>query len=329
MEMIKKITIRLFLLAAIVAVSEIIYTNTTYQSDLRSEGNVFLKFQRGITNADALYFAASPNASVHRDDIDQRTIGQMMDDFIPSLKLESVDTGGIHAGVFKHLIKMIPSDSKVKTVVVNMNYRSFGMGWIHSTLENAIQKQMVFYNNRPAVINRFLQGLNYYDAVSDHERERLMLSHWKNDKLPFDAPRNNVTDWCAVEKWGDWTNPKRQLADHYIKNFAFVLNEKNPRVQDFDEIVEICKEKNLKLIFVILPENLEECQKLVDKDLVNLMKNNRNWLVDRYSSKDVTVVDCFEAVPDSIFIERTFPSEHYKEFGRMTIARAVADVLNR
>lgn len=317
------------LITLIVTASDFIYRFTTYQSDLRAEGNVLLKFQHGIQNAEALYFSASPNAAVHSDDIDQRTIGQMINNLTPGLKLETVDTGGIHAGVFKQLIQLIPADSPVKTVVVNMNYRSFGVGWIYSKLENSIQKQTLFYNNRPVILNRFLQGLNYYEALSDHERESLIQWHWKNDTLPFSAPKNNANDWYLYHESGDLPHSVSQLAAQYIKNFAFVLNEKNKRVQDFDEIVTICKEKNLKLVFVILPENIEEAEELVDKDLTDLMIANKNWLVTRYKNKGASVVDCFEAVADSCFIERTFPSEHYNQTGRMIISTAVANTLNR
>ncbi|MBI3134518.1 MAG: hypothetical protein HYZ14_07545 [Bacteroidetes bacterium] len=329
MEMIKKIALRILLLIAIVAVSNVIYRHTTYHADLRAESNVLLKFERAVETADALYFSASPNAAVFKDDTDKRTIAQMMDDLLPDLKLEAVDTGGIHAGVFKKLIALIPEDSDVRYVVVNMNYRSFGIGWIESVLENPIQKQLVFYNNRPPIINRFLQGLNFYDTRSAKEREELIQWHWKNDSLPFAAPRNNVTDWCALEKWGDWTNPKRQLADSYIKNFAFPITEENPRLKDFDEIVSICHQKGLKLIFVILPENLQEAEKLVGPELTSLMISNKNKLVNRYKTNEVTVIDCFGAVPDSCFTERIFPSEHYTQTGRMTVARAVTDCINR
>jgi hypothetical protein len=329
MEMIKKIGIRIFLLLIIVAISNLIYINTTYKMDVSKDSNVIQKFERAVEKADVLFFSASPNAAVEQFDADQRTLAQMMDDLLAGQKVEAVDTGGIHAGVFKNLIKIISSESKVKTVVVEMNYRSFGADWIYSKLENAIQKQMVFYNNRPKVINRFLQGLNYYTSVSDKEREASIEYHWQNDSLPFAPPRSFVKTWCDVEKWGDWTHPKRQLADAYIKNFAFVLNEKNPRVRDFDEIVEICKEKKLQLVFVILPENLEECEKLVDKDLVNLMKSNKDWLVNRYTERGATVVDCFDNVADSCFTERYFPSEHYNEIGRLIVASAVANAINQ
>jgi len=327
MEMIKKISIRLLLLTAIVIASNFIYVNTTYHDDLEGNGNVLLKFNLAIEKSDALYFSESPNQATSVNDSDKRFISQMMDDLLPELRLEAVDTGAIHAGVFKELIQLIPEESNVNYVIVNMNYRSFGMDWIHSKLENSIQKQLVFYSNRPPLINRFLQGLNYYDALPNEERERLIQWHWQHDSLPFPAPKNNVTDWCAVEKWGDWKNPKRQLADQYIKNFAFTLSDENPRIKDFDEIVEICKAKNLKLIFVILPENLEEAKMLVGEDLVNLMTSNKNKLVERYNAKGAKVVDCFSIVPDSCFIERAFPSEHYNQLGRMMIATNVVTAI--
>jgi hypothetical protein len=327
MEMIKKIALRILMLLVVITICNYIYVFTTYKTDLHAEGNVLLKFERALESADALYFSASPNAAIAKTDTDQRTIAQMMDDLLPDIKLEAVDTGGIHAGVYKKLVELIPEKSPVKYVVINMNYRSFGIDWIESDLENSIQKQLVFYHNRPAIVSRFLQGLNYYETKTTKERKELIQWHWQHDSLPFAPPRNNVTDWCAMEKWGDWTNPKRQLADSYIKNFAFTITEENPRLKDFDEIVQICHSKNLQLIFVILPENMEEGEILAGSELTNLMRSNKDQLVKRYRDKGVTVVDCLDSVPDSCFIERVFPSEHYNQFGRMTVAKAVTDAL--
>ena len=66
----------------------------------------------------------------------------------------------------------------------------------------------------------------------------------------------------------------------------------------------------------------------MDKDLVNLMKSNKKWLLDRYTAKGVELVDCFDNVTDSCFTERHFPSEHYNQVGRMTVAKAVANAVN-
>ena len=156
-----------------------------------------------------------------------------------------------------------------------------------------------------------------------------MESHWKKETLPYPYPKNSVENWCEIEKWGDLNNPKRNLADHYIKNYAFVLDENNPRIIDFDEIVTICKSKNIKLAFNILGENIEHAEYLVDTDLTDLMIKNKIWLIDRYSKQNVIMVDNFDEIADSCFYERDFPTEHYSFNGREIIATNIAKEITK
>jgi hypothetical protein len=324
MGIFKKIALRIGLVLSIVVVSNYIYEYTFYKSDIRENGLLTEKLNHGIENSDILYFSASPNKAYPKGDIDTRSISKIVDDQLINHSVTSIDTGAIHAGVFLKLIKLIPNDNDLKYILVNMNYRSFGVQWIMSSLENAISKQSVFYANRPLIINRFLQGLNYYNAIPKKERQRLIQSSWANEILPLDSPKNTVTNWCKVEKWGDWTNPKRNLADHYIKNYAFTLNENNPRIKDFDEIVKICKQKNIPVIFNILGENITNAEYLIDSDLTTLMIKNKDFLKHRYLEKGVTVVDNFELIPDSCFYERDYPTEHYSFAGRQIIGDNIA-----
>lgn len=325
--MFKKITLRLILLMGIIMVSNYVYKYTFYQQDVKSNGLLTQKLEQGLQQSDILFFSASPNKAYPITDYDHRSISQILDDNLPNYSITSIDTGAIHAGVYKKLIQLIPNQNNIKYVVVNMNYRSFGIGWIMSSLENAIAKQSVFYAQRPVLLSRFLQGLNYYDALSKKERQRIIQNEWKNKPLPFDPPKNTVTNWCSVEKWGDWTNPKRNLADHYIKNYAFVLDDSNSRIKDFDAIVEICKQKNIKLVFNILGENLENAHYLVGSDLTDLMQTNKNFLIDRYSKMNVIMVDNFSEIPNSCFYERDFPTEHYNFTGRKTTADNLSKII--
>lgn len=320
----KKISIRVLLLGMIVILSNYLYRYTTYEKDIAENSPLWLEFQNAVAEADVIYFSSSPNAA-YSDiyDDDYRSISKIVDDDLNDLKVISVDTGAIHADIFKTLIRRIPESSPVNSVVVHLNYRSFGAGWMYSNLESSIQKQAVFYHDRPAIINRFLLGLNHYDVLSEKEGKRKMDHLWETEELPFEFPRNTVENWCKLDKWGGYGTPERTLADSYIKNFAFVLDEENPRIQDFDEIVELCNEKNLDLIFVLLPENLEQAEELVGKELIQLMTTNKNWLVDRYEGSGVTVIDNFSLLPDSSFLERDFPSEHYYDEGRQAIAQSI------
>jgi hypothetical protein len=324
MEIFKKIALRIGLLLLIVVISNYVYEYTFYPTDAKENGLLTKKLNYGLKNSDILFFSASPNKAYPKGDIDTRSISKIIDDNLPDYSLTSIDTGAIHAGVYLKLIKLIPDNHNLNCVVVNMNYRSFGVQWLLSPLENAISKQSVFYNNKPLIINRFLQGLNYYDAITKKERQKLIENNWADEVLPFSPPKNTVINWCFKDKWGGRDNSKRNLADHYIKNFAFTIKENNPRLKDFDEIVTICQQKNIKLIFNILGENIENAKYLVDSDLTDLMICNKNYLKQRYLDKGVSIVDNFELIADSCFYERDYPTEHYSFAGRQLIGRNIA-----
>jgi hypothetical protein len=115
------------------------------------------------------------------------------------------------------------------------------------------------------------------------------------------------------------------LACNYIKTYGFQIDEAtNQRISDFDKIVALAKERNWKLVFNLMSENVERAQELVGDDLVYLMKQNRDLLVNRYHKNGVIVVDNLEYVPDEEYIDRNWTTEHYAENGRRIIAKNVA-----
>ena len=90
------------------------------------------------------------------------------------------------------------------------------------------------------------------------------------------------------------------------------------------EIVKLCKQKRVRLIFNLLAENIQYADSLVGKDLVFLMKQNRDLLIERYNRNGVLVVDNLELVCGKDYIDQNWTTEHYKQNGRMIIAQNLA-----
>jgi hypothetical protein len=142
----------------------------------------------------------------------------------------------------------------------------------------------------------------------------------------------NVAQWDkAMEAQGIWNadgsdnKELTSLACHYIKTYAFRINAlENPRIKDFDLIVALAKKRNWNLVFNLLAENMQQANTLVGKDLIDIMRSNRDLLMDRYNKNGVVVVDNLEAVSDNEFIDRNWTTEHYAEVGRKIIAKRVA-----
>ncbi len=306
-----------------------IYPKHAYEQFVAEHADQYLQVQK-IKDCDVIYLSASSNfASGLARETDPRKISQMIADHFPALQFEAINKPASHAGIHVNLLEMFRENAEAETFIVTMNLRSFGPDWIYSELETPLQQSTLFYNNRLPLINRALVSLRAYDDQSTEERHAQRKSAWADDPLPFDPPQDNVTDWCAVEKWGDWRNPKRQLADQFIKQYGFVLDASNPRVKDFDRMSAMAEEEGWTMVFNILAENLETADSLVGKDLTSLMRRNTQWLVDRYEEKGHELVNNLEQVSHAHFTDKDFPTEHYDDIGRRIIADNVAEGLAR
>jgi len=328
MDILKNIVIRLGLVALLFCGANFIYNQFFFIDFLQDHGTL-LYYQQNALDADYLYYSASSDFSYDpKNDTNTDRISTIIDDNT-TIKLKHVTEAGHHAGIFAPAIERL-DENEVKGIVIVLNYRSFSPEWLESYNENSLLQSRVLYEDRPNLANRVLMSLNAYDQVPDKEREEHFLAMFRDWKLPLEAPKNTIDSWCQVEKYGDWRNPKRQLADHLIKNYAFDLHENSPRMSDFDQIAKSASEKNLNLIFVIIPENVELADSLLGEDIISIMNKNRAFLKKRYHkpNENQHVLDIMDILKDENFTDRDYPTEHYNFEGRNKVAMEVANLLN-
>jgi hypothetical protein len=327
----KKIAWRLILLAGILVSCNIIYIKFFWRNDLKNEADMLLELIDIQDSSDVLYFGESSNFSYNpeRDSL-QDPISDFISYHYPNLNFGTLNSSAYHAGIYLPLIKQITS-RKVKTVIVTMNLRTFDQAAIHSELESALQKKAAMYEPRPPLVNRMLMSLKFYDHKSAVERSRELWEQWTYDTLSSDSftfPAPTIKRWCELVKFPDSSGvenmPKRELADHYIKAYAFILNDENPRVKDFDAIVEVAKKKGIKLVFNLMAENTQYADSLVGANLVSLMRRNSDYLSQRYTSETVMVVNNLELVPGWDYTDQKWTTEHYGQYGRQLLAQNVA-----
>ena len=302
--------------------------SAAYKDFLWIESDQFFQVDK-VRNCELIYTSASSNFSQNKES-DQRKLSQFIDAFYPDLAMEAFNIPASHLGYHYKLLRLIPEKSKVQTVICAINIRSFGADWRNSELETTLNKQAVMYSQRPAILNRLLLSLNAYDNKEISERVLDRTREWDEERLPYKNPQNSVNNWCRVEKWGDWQNPKRQLADQFIKQYAFVIDETNPRIQDLDAVVILAKKRGWNLVLSILPENIEIADSLVGNDLTNLIFANSEWIKSRYSGQThITVLNNVNLLSSDHFTDKDFPTEHYDVEGRKIIAAYIAFALRK
>lgn len=331
-----------FRIAAIVLLFFIfneIYYRTFWKSDVHTHSNTLEKLWEVDKNADAIYFGESSNFNRPNNEAKTHRISDILDTLVPENKIETVNSAGIHAGTYLSLIQNLPKNNNLKFLVITMNLRSFGCVWIKSEFETNLSKaECLIKPSTPKLWNRFMLSLNEYDLKSKDERYAELLTAFKEEK--FEVP--NLPFTC-IKEWDDaiankqWHGPKPfkdqdeiSLACHYVKNYAFAIDTKtNPRIKDFDNIVKWGKENNCKIIFNILGENIEEADVLIGSTLTDLMRENTRLLMERYTKMGAIVIDNLDKVPDSCFVDRDWPTEHYSLRGKQIVAVNLSRKINK
>lgn len=338
MQLLKYISIRIAVIALLFFCLNELYYYTFYKKDVAKHADTLENLWMVPNDADAIYFGESSNFHMTEDDTVKHRISFELDKLLPEINLATVDNAGLHAGTYYALLQNLDPSLQPKFIVVTMNLRSFDQVWINSQFETNLSKLERLIQPGPKLWNRFLLGLNAYDCKSNEERDKDLLQAFQNDSFNFqNIPYRTIADWDRAIAWGEWqgiapldTITKIQLATQYIKNFAFIIDEStNPRITDFDNIVKWGKKHNCKVVFNILSENYEEASVLIGPTITQFLDKNVRILEKRYSNKGVIVLNNLKLIPDSCFVDRNWPTEHYNFEGKKMMAEAILEGLKQ
>lgn len=326
---------RFILLAAVLAVADVVYRNTFYERDLREGCTLMERSLKPVAEgADIAYLGESSNHAVADDEEDKRFISDMLQDHLPDHRVCNMDKDACHAGIYYDILRNIPKDNPVRVAVVTVNLRSFSAEWLYSSLEPALQKEQVFMRRGPALYKRTLLAFKGYAHWSEAERAKKVRHELRHQSFEHHTlPYHTAAAWdhalyeSLTASGADETTIS--LATHYVKAFACQIDEHNPRIKDLDRIVRLCRKRGWQPVFLILPDNEEQINELVGPELVELLHRNGNYIEQRYSQQGVTVVNCQGLVADADFRDRDFPTEHYRQAGRQTIANCLYNAIEQ
>jgi hypothetical protein len=332
-----KIGVRIIALILILLLCNWLYVEFFFEKDLEKHSSIIYKIRALDADTDILYLGESSNKTFDTNDLDRRKISQMLSEFYPDLKIRDITEPAAHLGIYYEILRKIPGDSNVKTVVVTLNLRSFGLDWIHSKLESSLQKSLLLLKPYPPLVNRFLLSFKAYPSYNEEERTKTIRRLWQEEA--FDTlsgmPYSSVSEWDRAmsrkgirDTLGRYDQAMTELACHYIKSYAFTMNKHyRIRIQDMDRIITLAKKRNWHLVFNLMAENVDKAELLVGEDLLSLMRENRDYLVTYLGERSISVADNLEAVEDKEFIDQDWTTEHYKQKGRRIIARNLAKEL--
>ena len=330
MNLIKKISIRVFVLLVFLLAANQVYRLLFLESDLQEHSDLINLVRELPDSARIVYLGESSNFTFGDFDINTSRISDLISGYYPDIEFGTISHGALHAGNFKILLNQIPEDSKIETLIVTLNLRSFNSQWIDSKLETSLAKSMVLLKQPPPLFKRSILSFKAYDIKTDDERQKRINKSWEKDEIFLFEKGIETT----VDQWAEeilavpdtiLNYEQRILGMHYIRTYAFEIDTaKNVRIKDFDDIVRKAQKRDWNLVFNLMAENTEKANQLVGPELVRIMRNNALLLGSRYTKMGVTVVNNLESVSDASYLDRNWTTEHYDEAGRKIVAKNVA-----
>ena len=153
---VKKLLLKLLMVLLVLAALDVIYYYTLYPKDLTENCTLMALSERAMEGVDIVYLGESSNHTYSDADTDKRFICEMIDDMLPEHRVGNLAKDACHAGVYYDILRNIPRNSDVKTVIVTVNMRSFTSEWIYSSLEPALRKEQIMMKKAPSLYKRML-----------------------------------------------------------------------------------------------------------------------------------------------------------------------------
>jgi hypothetical protein len=287
-----------------------------YQQERAKFSPMAAKLDSAFLHGDVVYLGESSNTSFNPwTDTFGYSVSEFLQMYLPQNRVRGVSHDGYHVGLFSQMLGLMPehwADTGRKTVVITVNMRSFGPSAMFNGNEASNQQEAIFYTRRLALLNRVYVSLHHYDNRDSREMERAKTQWFRTKDLRLQGgagqhygsthggPGLQVTGeawfYHNTVKW--WLRDlQRQfapvsgeadlarvmpMAEAYLKEFAFLLDEENPRVKALDAIVEKCKREEVNVVFVLLMPNFDHANRLFGKELTLLMDENMDFLRKRF-----------------------------------------------
>lgn len=368
-----KVLLRLAVGVLVFFVANIWYVSSGLRNEERLKFSpVAGKLDSAFLHGDVVYLGESSNTSFNPwTDTFGYSVSEFLQMYLPQNRVRGVSHDGYHVGLFSQMLGLMPehwSDSSRKTVVITVNMRSFGPSAMFNGNEASNQQEAIFYSHRMALLNRVFVSLHHYDSRDAREMERAKTQWFRTKDLRLNGgagyhygnthgdgglkPEGEVWYYHNTVKW--WLRDlQRQfapvsgdadlarvmpMAEAYLKEFAFLLDEENPRVQALDAIVEKCKRERVNVVFVLLMPNYDHANRLFGKELTQLMDYNMDFLRKRFAGWEkeykqgnfkVGYVDVPRAYGDwaggEHYTDQWYPTEHVDAHIRQFIAKKTAE----
>lgn len=323
----KKLIIKLILLAAVVFFLQSLLTRQLLESDdpwLEKYAFRFDEYTRLnihlAKKTDIVYLGDSSVYTVIPADKDKRTIGEMVGDMTPGLSLVEISHAAYHMRVYLEFCRYIARQpNRPRIVVIPVNLGSFSAEWAmrpeyqfekeRIILRGGLKKHLVLALSKPlSVFN--------YNFVSITREEYL--------KAPVYRGMQRVGTVKDFNHSGYKQFTRNNIKNKIISRYMYAMNPGHWNYQSVSEAIDVLNWKKIIPVIYIVPVDHETCEGYFPGEFRKWLAINVAFIRMRLESRGMELLDLSTALPAEAFVYGSYPDEHVKEAGRRLVAEKIS-----
>lgn len=272
---------------------------------------------------DVLYLGDSTSTYIHPTDTDTRTLGEMVQSFLPGYRLGILAYPASNPEVY--LAESFYADKhskKIEALVIPINMRVFSQEWdSRPVFQFVYSKASLSYYDTPVYpFLRFLITIKAIDLnpISQEEFDNTLI-------YSGNTAIGKLIDFESIKYLPYSDDNMRRIINYF---YMSDLQPNNRQLLALVKLSDMMKDKSMKLFFYLTPIDYQTGNKFLGDQFTKQLKTNTNVIKTVLAKHGVTVLDLSFSLGSSYFgwkgSQYMYINEHLNNTGRLWLAEHIA-----
>jgi hypothetical protein len=304
---------RILIFLGVLLGTEYLYSTFFYESDLKQHLPLLLEFRSMEEGNDVLFLTQSSIYEKQDPSSQPGYLSEILGNHYPDLTVSEIIIENGELVLVNAILPTLDADLLPKTLILNLALHEFAWEKSLHSQYFAFKKNSRLIATPSAALNR-MRFLLTRGHITERERMGMIHREWENDKIDIPAMPHYlcVKDWDrkmlldgVKDEKGEYDHQQTALACHYIKQFGAPIDFRHhPLMKELDELIGHARKMDFELVINLVPQNVEDMQRLVGEDLITMLAHNRFVLSSKASENGIAFVDNSSLLGASDFLDR-------------------------
>ena len=271
---------------------------------------------------DIVYFGDSSDTNYSNEDLDKRSISQMLKETLTNYSMVSISHPAYEADIFLEFCKyMVKQKYYPKVVIIPINMRSFSPSWDRNPGWQ-FEKEKTILENK--LLFMFFKTIEAFDKNNKRFNE-ITQSEFENTEVFSGEKAVGIVKDFEKHEFRHYSEENMKNSILYF--YMFSLKNDHRKLKSLAEMAKILLENNIRPVFYITPIDYETGERYFPGEFSERLKNNVETIKSVLEENNFGVLDLSMDLKTNFFAWERYPNEHLNEKGRKYVTERIEEMI--